>query len=451
MNKNNYLTADLYNSEQMQDAKSVASIYSVNKRSRVRKWFVAIVIFLAIILFLPWTQNIKTQGKVTTLRQENRAQEINATIAGRVAKWYVKEGDEVKAGDTILQLSEVKVEYLDPNLLKRTSQQIVSKQLSIEGYNNKAKTVGTQINALESAKMLKMQSIENKLKQQELKVKTDEADLVAIDNELATYQRQIDAAQVLLTNGAISLTEFEKRKVSYQNAIAKQNSTTNKLLQSRQEITNLRIEQNSVAQEYNDKIAKAEGDRFASLSNAASTDADVSKLQSTYTSYDARNKFYYLLAPQNGQVTNARKAGLGEMLKEGESIATIVPIHADYAVELYIEPMDLPLIEKGQKVRFVFDGFPAIVFSGWPQGSFGTFGGVVAAIETSVSDNGKFRILIKQDTTQGPWPTQLKLGGGASGIALLKDVFVGYELWRQVNGFPPEYYKPNTNAKKEKK
>jgi multidrug resistance efflux pump len=447
----NYLSADLYNASEMSSSGSVAMIYDVNKRSKVKKWFIGILLFLFIILILPWTQNIRSQGIITTLRQENRAQEINTIIGGKVKMWYVKEGDEVKAGDTILQLAEVKVDYLDPQLLQRTAQQISSKQLSIDGYQNKARTVGKQIISLESAKMLKIQTIENKLKQQELKVKTDEADLVAIDNELATYQRQIDAAKILLNNGAISLTEFEKRKVSYQNGIAKQNSATNKLLQSKQELTNLRLEQNSIAQDYNDKIAKAEGDRFSSLSNAASTDADVSKLQSTYTNYDARNKFYFVLAPQSGQVTNARKAGLGEILKEGETVATIVPTHTDYAVELYVEPMDLPLIEIGQKVRFVFDGFPAIVFSGWPKGSFGTFGGKVAAIQTSVSDNGKFRILVKQDTTQGPWPAQLKLGGGASGIALLKDVNIYYELWRQINGFPPEYYKPNTAAKKEKK
>jgi hypothetical protein len=90
------------------------------------------------------------------------------------------------------------------------------------------------------------------------------------------------------------------------------------------------------------------------------------------------------------------------------------------------------------------------VFTGWPKGSFGTFGGKISAIESSVSENGKFKVLVMQDTSQGPWPKQLKIGGGANGIALLKDVKIGYELWRQVNGFPPEYYKPNTK-KLEKK
>jgi len=92
------------------------------------------------------------------------------------------------------------------------------------------------------------------------------------------------------------------------------------------------------------------------------------------------------------------------MLKEGEMLVEIVPDNVQLAVELFIEPMDLPLVSKGQKIRFVFDGFPAIVFSGWPQSSYGTFGGKVAAIENSVSSNGKFRILVTEDTTEKNGP-----------------------------------------------
>lgn len=130
-------------------------------------------------------------------------------------------------------------------------------------------------------------------------------------------------------------------------------------------------------------------------------------------------------------------------------IVEIVPKNVQRAVELFVEPMDLPLIGIGEKVRFIFDGFPVIVFSGWPQASYGTFGGVITAVETNISDNGKFRILVAEDPDpkEKKWPQNLKIGGGAQGIALLKDVMVGYELWRNINGFPPEYYKPNAKPK----
>ena len=445
----NYLETDLDGPDISGKLKARQNIYRVDKQTNATKWLWLFLGLLVLTMVLPWTQNIRAKGSVTTLRQEERPQEVNTIIGGKALKWYVKEGDFVQAGDTILQLGEVKVDYLDPKLLERTQAQIVAKNQSIQGYQNKASTAQIQVRALQEARRLKMSSIDNKISQQQLKIKIDEADLVAIDNELSAYQRQIDAAQIMLDNGAISLIEFEKRKVNYQNGIAKKNSISNKLMQSRQELLNLAIEKNGAVQDYNDKIAKADGERFASLSTAASTDADVAKLQNMYSNYDARNKLYFITAPQSGQITKAKKAGIGEVLKEGEMLVEIVPDKIEYAVELFIDPMDLPLVAIGQKVRFIFDGFPAIVFSGWPQGSYGTFGGVVAAVETSVSDNGKFRILVQEDPNDKKWPKQLRMGGGANGIALLKDVLVGYELWRNINGFPPEYYKvkPKEKAK----
>jgi hypothetical protein len=147
-----------------------------------------------------------------------------------------------------------------------------------------------------------------------------------------------------------------------------------------------------------------------------------------------------MLAPQSGQVIHAAKAGINEIIKEGEKIVEIVPNDIKYATELFIEPMDLPLIDTGRTVRFMFDGFPAIVFSGWPAASYGTFSGKVVAVETNRSINGKFRILVTEDPGDRPWPKNMKLGAGANGFALLKDVPIWYELWRNINGFPPDFY-----------
>ncbi len=436
----NYIEKYLENGNGSSQFTSYDKIYHINHKTTIRFWIWGILITVLVVLLLPWTQNIKASGNVTTLRQEQRPQQVNAVIAGSVNKWYVKEGDFVKQGDTILKLGEVKVDYFDPDLLQNTRAQINAKQQSIKGYENKASTGITQTNALTQGRSLKLQSIDNKITQQQLKVQIDEADVIAINNELDAYKRQINAASIMLDSGAISLIEFEKRKINYQNSLAKANNAGNKLLQSRQELTNLKIEQNGAVQDYTDKIAKAEGDRYASLSNAASTQADVAKLENLYNNYDVRNKLYYITASQSGQITKAKKAGIGEMVKEGDMLVEIVPDHIQYAVEMFIEPMDLPLVNIGQKVRFAFDGFPAIVFSGWPDGSFGTFSGKVTAVENAVSENGKFRVLVTEDPAERIWPKQLRLGGGAHGIALLKQVKIYYELWRNINGFPPDFY-----------
>ena len=128
-------------------------------------------------------------------------------------------------------------------------------------------------------------------------------------------------------------------------------------------------------------------------------------------------------------------------------IVEIVPQDVQLAVEIFVEPFDLPLINIGQTSRFMFDGYPALVFSGWPQTSIGTFGGKVIAVETNRNANGKFRVLLIEDPEDRKWPPGMRIGNGALSFALLRDVPVWYELWRNINGFPPEFYQPEVEDK----
>jgi multidrug resistance efflux pump len=417
-------------------------IYRQNKKNRIRYWFFVLVFINLCLLFLPWTQNIRAKGTVTTLRQEDRPQQINTIIGGRVDKWFVQEGDYVKQGDTIVQLSEIKEEYLDPALIQRTGEQIEAKQSTVGYYREKIGATESQIGSLQNALAAKLNQLRNKLKQTEVKILSDSMDMIAARNDWNIATLQYNRQKVLHDSGLVSLTQLESRNQSYQTSLAKKISAENKYFASLQDMNILRIEMGAVEQEYAEKVSKAQSDKFGSLSMVASGQGDIAKLQNQQASYSIRNGMYYVKAPQSGQVIKAGTSGIGEVVKEGAMLVHIVPDSIQYAVELYIRPVDLPLVSPGQKVRFLFDGFPAIVFSGWPGASYGTYAGVVWAVESDVSVNGKFKILVKEDTAYRKWPVELRMGTGANGIALLKDVPVWYELWRNINSFPPDYYKP---------
>ncbi|WP_291033506.1 HlyD family secretion protein [Dyadobacter sp. 50-39] len=431
--------------------KSFEAIYMRGHESKVRYWFYGIIILLVLGLFLPWTQNIKARGSITTLLQEQRPQDINSPIPGRIARWYVKEGDFVQKGDTIVQLSEIKEDYLDPNLVNRTQQQVDAKKGSIRYYRSKAATAESQIRALEASQKLKIQQLKNKLGQLDSKLASEQAELEAANNEFNLAKDQYERQEKMHQEGLVSKTQLQQRNTSFRNAMAKRVAAENKVAQTKQEILITQIEQNGVEQEYAEKISKTEGERLQSLSNIASGEGEMAKLENQVANYTIRNGMYIITAPQDGQIVQANKAGIGEILKDGEQITVIVPTRTQYAVEMYVRPVDLPLISVGQKVRFMFDGFPAIIFSGWPENSYGTFGGKVVAYEHTISPNGLFRVLVAEDADDRPWPKQLKLGTGAQAIALLKDVPVWYELWRNINGFPPDYYVLKEPAGKEKK
>jgi multidrug resistance efflux pump len=437
-----------YESQQLQ---SFDTIYQANKRSQIRKWFYGILTSLVIILFLPWTQNIRAKGSVTTLRQDQRPQELNTVIAGKIIKWYIREGDFVKAGDTIAQLAEVKDNYLDPQLLLRTQEQLDAKSDAIASYNQKASASTSQISALSQAKALKIMQLNNKITQLHLKVVSDSMELIAAENDYKIAEAQYERQKIMRDSGLVSMVQLEQRNQKFQTGMAKKISSEIKFTNTKTDLVNARIELNQIEQEYAEKIFKTQGERASALSDIATGQGDLSKLSNQYANYSIRSGQYFLIAPQSGQIVHAAKAGINEMVKEGEKLVEIVPQEVDYAIELFVKPVDLPLLNKGQKVRFLFDGFPAIVFSGWPQASYGTFGGEIRAIESSVSANGKFRVLVGEDKTANkPWPKTLRMGTGASGIALLKNVPIWYELWRNINGFPPDYYLPKEKKDEQK-
>ncbi|GIZ08976.1 HlyD family secretion protein [Flavobacterium sp. UMI-01] len=418
---------------------------------RILNRIITILSILAFVaLFLPWTQNISGKGAVTTLKPNQRPQSIQSVISGRIEKWYVQEGDFVKKGDTILFISEIKEDYMDPNLVENTKNQLEAKQQALESYGSKVGALDNQIQAILSEQKLKLEQANNKLQQAQFKIKSDSIDLVAVKTQLKIATTQYNRAVQLNKEGLKPLTDVEEKRLKLQEVEAKIITQENKLLTSKNELINTKVELSRIDAEYGEKIAKAKSDQFTALSSQYDTDAQVNKLKNQYANYSIRNGMYYIRAAQNGYINRALQAGIGETIKEGTPIATIMPSEYDIAVETYVNPLDLPLISKGAKVRIWFDGWPTIVFSGWPNMSYGTFGGQIVAVENFISDNGKFRVLIAPDPDDLPWPKQISIGSGAQTIALLNTVPVWFEIWRILNGFPPDYYVANEQPSKSK-
>jgi len=393
-----------------------------------------------LILFLPWTQNIRSYGNVTALQPNQRPQTIHSIIAGRIEKWYIQEGQFVNKGDTILFISETKEDYLDPNLVKNAESQLKSKEFSVKSYFNKVSANDNQIDAALQSRKLKLEQAQNKLLQANLKVQSDSIDVTAAEVNLKVAKDQLDRMEKLYKDGLKSLTDLETRKQKMQEAKAKSISQQNKLITSQNEVLNAKIEIQSIQTDFNDKIAKYESDKFSTLSNLYDAEASVTKLQNQFINYSIRSGMYYILAPQDGYITKAIQSGIGEIVKEGTEIVSIMPSNYQLAVEMYVEPMDIPLLQKKQSVQIQFDGWPAIIFSGWPGITYGTYSGKIVAIDNFISENGKFRVLLAHQEDTPNWPQQIKIGAGATTITLLNEVPIWYELWRKINGFPPDYY-----------
>jgi multidrug resistance efflux pump len=420
------------------------SLYkSLDKKNKSKLLlFISLTVLLVIILglFLPWTQNIDAKGYVTTINPSQQPQSIQSVISGRLESWYVQEGDFVNEGDTIVFISEVKSEYFDPNLVERTNEQVNANIESIQSYEEKVKSIELQQKAMIQNRDLKIETTKNKIIQIRREIVSDSIDLAAYELMLDVANKQYDRTKELYEKGIKSKTDLETKSVKQREMTSKVVVQKNKLDNQTNKLLNLELELSSIKAEYADKIAKSESDKFSAISSKLDTRAKAAKLKNSLSNYEVRQKYYYITAPQSGYITKAIKKGIGEIIKEGTDIVTIMPKSFDLAIEIYVKPMDLPLIFKEEKTRIQFDGWPAVVFSGWPNISTGTYGGVVVAVDRIISKNGLYRVLIAPNDDGKKWPDVLRVGSGAKAFVLLRDVPLWYELWRQLNGFPPDFY-----------
>lgn len=402
---------------------SLRSLHTPMAGRILARWMFGLGIIFLIVLFLPWQQNVRGRGAVTALNPANRPQTVETAIAGRIESWRVAEGMKVQKGDTLLVLSEIKEKFFDPQLLMRLEEQIKAKEGGLVSKEQKVAALRRQIEALRNQSSIKLEQARAKL----------EAEKVKFQNAQNQYERN----KKLFEAGNIPLTKFQDIEYKWQGSNA--------------DYINAKIEVDRVAAEFSDKISKAESDLNSTQSDVFESQGEISKLRNEYSNMRIRNQQYQIVAPQTGTVVKALKAGVGETIKEGEAVCTILAESNDLAVEMYVRAMDVPLISKGRKVRVQFDGWPALQFSGWPSVSVGTFGGTVEVIDFVNSKPGEFRILVVPDPTQEPWPPQLRMGSGTKGWVMLNNVRVWFEIWRQLNGFPPSLYEEPSTETKDKK
>lgn len=307
---------------------------------RAVTWMVIVAISTTVsfVTFTPWVQTTAGPGKVTTLNPEDRVQTINALVSGRIEKWFVRDGSQVRAGDPIVQLADN-----DPNLLDR---------LAAERGQVSAKLRAAQ---------------------------------AALNTARIDLRRQ----QQLFEEGLASRRDFELAQI---------------------------------------KVAQFE----ASVAEAA---AERNRVDIGLSRQSAQ----LLTAPRDGRILSLNAGDVATAVKAGDALATFIPANAPLAVELYIPGRDAPLVRPGRKVRLQFEGWPAVQFSGWPSVAVGTFGGDVLSVDPSASLNGQFRVLIVPDPRQPPWPEAqfIRFGAKVQGWILLETVTVGFEIWRQLNNFPP--------------
>ncbi|MBX3228521.1 MAG: HlyD family efflux transporter periplasmic adaptor subunit [Labilithrix sp.] len=389
----------------------------------------ALVLFVVLLVFVPWQQSVDGAGRVIAYAPQERQQFIEAPIEGRVVSWNVQEGMKVKKGDVLCEMTDN-----DPLVLSRIQTEIDSLKQRIAAARARAESIESRIQELEAARKSALDAAGARVSMAKNRISQAQQAVEAADTALKTSELNYERQKALFGEGLSSKRQAELAELDLVKTRTEAERARAALLAARSEEAALSSDQLKVMADVGATINDAHAGRASALSDEATASAELARTEGRL----ARQQTQRVTAPRDGVVLSVIARQGGELLKAGQPLLSFVPDTDVRAVELWMSGNDIPLITEGRHVRMQFEGWPAIQFTGWPSVAVGTFGGRVAWVDAADNGQGKFRIVVVPDDGE-PWPSgvYLRQGTRVNGWVLLNRVRLGYELWRQMNGFPP--------------
>jgi len=384
------------------------------------------------LVFVPWQQNIRGKGRVTALDPQERRQDVDATIGGRIAEVYVRENSFVKKGEPLFKIVD-----LDPEFRQRLEREQRAIENGIAFDREQKVRNEDKIVNLKDARDTAVRAAESEIDAAKEKVRSSEEKLRAAKAKRITADFQYERMKSLFAKDAKSKRDLELAELGLQTAEASVNGAQADVDADKAELAAKREKLTKITQDAEVKINEARGKIAEIESKIAKAQEALQKKQGEIRKAQSQD----IVAPVDGNVLQVAANLGGQIVKSGDRLLTIVPETKSRVVELWVDGNDAPLISQGDPVRIQFEGWPAVQFAGWPSVAIGTFGGHVSFVDATDNGQGQFRIVVKphEDGEEVAWPDTnfLRQGVQAKGWVLLRQVSLGYEIWRQLNGFPP--------------
>ncbi|MEZ5963518.1 MAG: HlyD family efflux transporter periplasmic adaptor subunit [Planctomycetota bacterium] len=390
---------------------------------------VLLVVGLLSALLAPWTQNVAGAGQVAAFTPLDRPQSVQAPVKGRVHAVHVTEGQLVAKDELLLELVDI-----DPEKLSRLQQKLEATRGELQATHAQVETLRNQIGILESARDFAISGARARVDLAREKLRSAEQKLIALRAAQSYAEQEVGRLRPLVPEFVEEL-RLLKAQAELEKASAGVTAGAADVELERAAQQAALADRSRIEEDANARVVEARARQQAADAKAHDLQAKLADIEGDLRQQRAQD----VRAPRPGRVFRLAVTTDGSIVKEGDLLLQIVPVTARPAVELWVRGVDAPLVEPGRRVRLQFEGWPAVQFVGWPAVAVGTFGGEVALVDPTDSGQGRFRLLVVPDTADRPWPSErwLRQGVRAKGWVLLDEVPIWYELWRQLNGFPP--------------
>ena len=403
-----------------------------------------------------------------------RQQVIEAPVKGRLVDLGagIVENVHIKKGELIARIQDLDENYLErlTEKLRNTEQAVVSAQtqldaglMVLEANHHVVDSYQSQLLAYEKVKEETIASQDAFVEMALKKLQAEKQSLVEYQASIYQLQAEFDRSKILSDAGNIPVQKFQEVEAKFKEQQAKVRKAEAYVeaaqaeLRGKERDREAKIQKAQVDIEYaSATLRKSRGDISKAESDVAKAKQEVNKYQKELLDMQsdvARQQTQEIVAPFDGFLTEINANFSTKILKVGDPICTIVPDTEDRAVQLWLDGNDAPLVKAGDHVRLQFEGWPALQFAGWPDVSAGTFGGEIVSIDAIDDGKGKYRILILADKHDHPWPSSsyLRQGVRSNGWVMLRTVSLWYEVWRNLNGFPPLLEEKSSNDKEKNK
>jgi multidrug resistance efflux pump len=397
--------------------------------------FWLLLLSIVAMVFAPWQQTARGIGVVVAVDPQDRAQPVLSPTKGIIdyVKPDLREGSYVTRGDILIRLKP---------LAESGQMQIATQLAAIE---QKLEAAESSLEVAEQAEELQrlgglnlVQSLDQDLKAAQQKWEQAKREVAALRADLDDKRNQLRIAEEVSTRGLIPREELFSKRQAAESAFQKMLKSENAVNEAYAALESKEEEIEAKKRDIDIKNRQANQKVLEAIGKIRTIEKEFSEVDTK------RDEFQRLeiTAPRSGLIQQWNGLVGSDSVKEGDQMFVLVPETDKLGVEMKVSGNDLPLIHEGDRVRLQFEGWPAVQFVGWPSVAVGTFGGKVNRVFPTDDGMGYFRVLVVPDDEkegENPWPDDryLRQGVRANGWVLLRQVALGYEIWRQLNGFPP--------------